>query len=243
MPVLQNQIALITGAGRGIGRAIALDLARAGCHLALAGRNADALATVAKEAAALNVKSGSFAVDLAEDDAATGLVDRVNAELGQIDILINNAALLLPAPLLEVTSSDWDATMAVNLRSAFFLSQRVLKGMVTRRSGYIINISSTVAYGVKADVAAYGASKCALAGLSEALYAAGKPHGVRVSTVYPGVTDTPMIRDLNGDNSVGSPDQWMQPEDISSCVLFLLNQSPRMVVKEITPWAAGYDRI
>jgi 3-oxoacyl-[acyl-carrier protein] reductase len=240
---IKNKVALVTGAGRGIGRAIALDLAREGCHVAVTARDAVALAEVASSARALRVKAAAIPLDLGMEDNVAVVVDRTIAELGPIDFLVNNAAVLYPVGLLETTPAQWDHTMMVNLRSAFLLSQRVLRLMSERRSGYIVNISSTVAHGVKQEVTAYGVSKCGLAGLSEALYNAGKPFGVRVSTVYPGVTDTPMIRGLAGDNAVGDPSLWMQPEDIAYCVLFLLKQSPRMVVKEITPWAVGYDRI
>jgi 3-oxoacyl-[acyl-carrier protein] reductase len=240
---LKNKVALVTGAGRGIGKAIALDLAREGCHVAVTARNAAALAGVVREARKLGVKAIEIALDLAEEKNIGRIVDDTVAALGPIDFLVNNAAVLIPAQMTDVTLADWDHTMTVNLRSVFLLSQRVLRQMIERRTGYIVNISSTVAHGVKQEVAAYGVSKCGLVGLSQALYAAGKPFGVRVSTVYPGVTDTPMLRSHNEGNAVGTPDLWMLPEDISYCVLFLLKQSPRMVVKEITPWAVQYDRI
>ena len=240
---LKNKVSLVTGAGRGIGRAIALALAREGCHVAVTGRDGQALNGVADEARTLGVKATPIAVDLKEGASVAAIVDQTTAALGPIDFLVNNAAVLIPAPLLETTLADWDQTMNVNLRSVFLLSQCVLHQMAARRSGYIVNISSTVAHGAKQEVTAYSASKYGMVGLSHALYAAGKPHGVRVSTVYPGVTDTPMLRENNKDRSVGDPAQWMQPEDIAYCVLFLLKQSPRMVVKEITPWAVAFDKI
>lgn len=240
---IKNHVALVTGGGRGIGRAIALALAREGCHVAITGRKQSALDGVVAEARALGVKATGIATDLADEKGIAPLVEHTVAELGPIDYLVNNAAVLHAVGLLDTTPGQWDETMATNLRSVFLLSQRVLRAMTERRRGYIINISSTVAHGAKQEVAAYSASKFGLAGLSQALYGAGKPFGVRVSTIYPGTTDTPMIRDLNGDNAVGNPADWMQPEDIAYCVLFLLKQSPRMVVKELTPWAVGYDRI
>jgi 3-oxoacyl-[acyl-carrier protein] reductase len=239
---LKNKVALITGGGRGIGRAIALALSAEGCPVAITGRNESALLQVAAEIRRRGGRAVTLALDLADEHNIAPIVDRTVAELGPIDFLVNNAAVLEPAGFLETTLENWDQTMNINLRSAFLLSQRVLKQMIERRTGYIVNISSTVAHGVKAEVTAYGISKRAMIGLSEALYATGKPHGVRVSTIYPGVTDTPMLRERAG-SSVGTPDQWMQPEDIAYCVLFLLKQHPRMVVKEITPWAVAYDKI
>jgi 3-oxoacyl-[acyl-carrier protein] reductase len=243
MSPLQNKVALITGGGRGIGRAIALALAAEGCHIAIAGRNEAAVQDVSAEAGRLGVKALPLALNLADESNLALVVERTVAVLGPIDFLVNNAAILHPIGLLATTPAHWDETMNINLRSVFLLSQRVLQLMTERRSGYIVNIASTVAHGAKQDVAAYSVSKFGLVGLSQALYGAGKPYGIRVSTVYPGVTDTPMVRDLNGDNAVGDPAQWMQPEDIASCVLFLLKQNPRMIVKELTPWAFSYDKI
>ncbi|HTU01232.1 MAG TPA: SDR family oxidoreductase, partial [Candidatus Sulfotelmatobacter sp.] len=175
MTSLKNKVALVTGAGRGIGRAIALDLAREGCHVAVTARNGVALNDVVAEARSLGVNATGLALDLAEEENIGRIVDGTVAALGPIDFLVNNAAVLHPAQLLETTPAEWDYAMSVNLRSAFLLSQRVLRLMIERRGGYIVNISSTVAHGVKQEVAAYGVSKCGLVGLSQALYAAGKP--------------------------------------------------------------------
>ncbi|HEX2861315.1 MAG TPA: SDR family oxidoreductase [Lacunisphaera sp.] len=243
MSALKNKVALITGGSRGIGRAIALALAREGCHVALTGRNAAALEEVAAAARAMGVNAAPIARDLAEPSSAAQIMDQTVSALGPVDFLVNNAAVLHATALLDTTAGQWDETMAINLRSVFLLSQLVLRHMAGRRSGYIVNIASTVAHGAKQDVAAYSVSKYGLVGLSHALHGAAKPFGVRVSTIYPGVTDTPLVRELNGDHSVGEPNQWMQPEDVAYCVLFLLQQSPRMIVKELTPWAFAYDKI
>ena len=112
--------------------------------------------------------------------------------------------------------------------------------MIEQKNGYIINISSTAAIVVPPAITSYGISKKGVLGLTEAMYEAGKKYNVRVSTILPGVTDTEMLRGVISDES---PDMWMLPEDISYCVMFLLNQSSRMIVKEITPWAVRHDRI
>lgn len=242
MSTLHDKVALVTGGGRGIGRAIVLALAAEGCHVALTGRNTAALEEVAAAARKSGGRAEPVALDLERPENAAAIADHAGRTLGPVDFLVNNAAILEPGGVLETTLESWDRTMSVNLRSAFLLSQRLLPGMIARKSGYIVNICSTVAHGVKPEVTAYGISKRAMIGLSEALYATGRPHGVRVSTVYPGVTDTPMLRERAG-GSVGTPDQWMQPEDIASCVLFLLRQPPRMIVRELTPWAVSFDRI
>ncbi len=237
---LNGKVAIITGGGRGIGRAVALDMAREGCHLVLSSRSRKELSEVAAAASAMGVEVVEAPLDLSVEANVTALVEQALAKFGVIDILINNAGVIFVEPFLEATLERWDQTMNLNLRGVFLLSQQVLRQMATRRSGYIINISSTVALGVPPQVASYGVSKCGMVGLSQALYEEAKQHGVKVSTIYPGITDTRMVRDLDLPTT---PDQWMLPEDISYCVMFLLKQSDRMIVKDLVPWSTSYDRI
>ncbi len=237
---LKGKVAIITGGGRGIGRAVALDLAREGCHLVLSSRSRKELSEVAAAASAMGVEVVEAPLDLSVEANVTALVEQALAKFGVIDILINNAGVIFVEPFLEATIERWDQTMNLNLRGVFLLSQQVLRQMAARRSGYIINISSTVALGVPPQVASYGASKCGMVGLSQALYEEAKQHSVKVSTIYPGITDTRMVRDLDLPTT---PDQWMLPEDISYCVMFLLKQSDRMIVKDLVPWSTSYDRI
>lgn len=238
--ILEGKTAIITGGGRGIGKAIALDIAKGGCNIVVSSRSKEELKEVVKEAESFGVKALGVDLDLSDEHNINNLVEETVQRFGSVDILINNAGIIIPKPFLEVTVEEWDITMNINLRSAFILSQKVLSVMKGKRSGYIINISSTVALGVPSQLAAYGASKCGIAGLSQALYEVGKEYGIKVSTVYPGITDTKMVRDINPPTN---PEEWMLPEDISYCVMFLLKQSERMIVKDIVPWATGYDKI
>lgn len=237
---LKEKVAVITGAGRGIGRAIALDLAKEGCRLVVTSRTQAELVSLVEEATSSGVKAIGLPLDLCLEADIDKLLNQTIAKFGVIDILINNHGVLYPEPFLEATLEHWDHTMSTNLRSVFLLSQKTLRLMKERRSGYIINVSSTQALGVQPHVVAYGASKAGMVGLSQALYEVAKEYGVKVSTVYPGITDTKMVRDLHPPTK---PEQWMLPEDISYCVLFLLKQSPRMIVRDIVPWSVGYDRI
>ena len=161
-------------------------------------------------------------------------------QFNSIDVLINNAAVFYPSDLMDITEEQWDKTMNINLRSTFLLSQKILKILVKQRSGYIINISSTAALEVPPGIAAYGISKLAMVGLTQAMYEVGKDFGVKVSAIYPGMTDTEMLR---GFSPPVDPGKWMKPEDISDCVIFLLKQSNRMVIKDIIPWARRHDKI
>lgn len=238
--MFKGKTAIVTGAGRGIGKQIALDLSKKGCNVVLVSRTAEQIEQTAAEVRQYDVKARAYATDLSEPKNVHELIGNTLKEFGKIDYLINNAAIIIPKPFTEQTIDEFDKTMAINLRSMFVIGQEVLKVMIEQKEGYIINISSTAAIVVPPTLSAYGISKKGVLGLTEAMYESGKNHNVKVSTILPGVTNTEMVRDLfPGD----SEDQWMLPEDISYCVLFLLQQSKRMIVKEITPWAVGHDTI
>jgi 3-oxoacyl-[acyl-carrier protein] reductase len=237
---LKQKTAVITGAGRGIGKDIALRLAEEGCNIVLVARTGEELNKVKKD---IEDKGGSalaLPVDLSIDGSIADIIDKAVGSFGSIDILINNAAVLFAADILDVSEEEWEKTMDINLKAAFFLSQKAMKIMIGQKSGYIINISSTAALEVPPGIATYGISKLAMTGLTQAMYEAGKEHGIKVSAIYPGMTDTEMLR---GFNPPVDPDKWMKPEDISDCIVFLLKQSNRMVIKDIIPWARRHDKI
>jgi len=237
---IEGKTALVTGAGRGIGKNIALSLAEEGCKISLVSRTEKQLAQVKKE---IEDKGGSaiyHAADISLKENIRIVTADTIEKFSGIDILINNAAVLFASDFLELSEEEWDKTMDINLKSSFLISQEVMRHMKKRGSGYIINISSTAALEVPPGIAAYGISKKAMIGLSEVLYEYGKDFGVKVSTIYPGMTDTEMLR---GFSPPVDPEKWMIPEDISGCVLFLLKQSDRVVVKDIIPWARKHDKI
>lgn len=238
--ILTERAAIVTGAGRGIGKAIAMALAGKGCRVLISSRSEKELETVEDEIRSRGGLALPLSLDLSKPGAARRVTDAALRAFGTIDILVNNAAVLHNTPFLDVTEEEWDRVMAINLKAPFLLSQEALRVMRERRSGHIINISSTAALQVPVHLTTYGTSKKALMGLSEALYETAKEYGVKVSVVYPGMTDTEMLRELN---PPVPPDRWMKPEDIADCVLFLLEQSDRAVVRDLVPWAARYDKI
>jgi len=237
---LKGKTAIVTGGGRGIGRAVALDLAKEGCNVVISSRTKDELDVTVAEIKEFGVGALGLQLDLSDEKNIDELVDTTLNTFKTIDILVNSAGIIIPKPFLDVTVEEWDKTMNINLKATFLVAQKVLRVMKEKRSGYIINISSTVALGVPATHASYGASKCGVVGLSQALYETAKEFGVKVSIVYPGITDTKMVRDINPPTK---PEQWMLPEDISYCVMFLLKSSDRMVVRDLVPWSTGYDKI
>ncbi len=237
---LKGKVAIVTGAGRGIGRAIAESLASNGCNVVLAARTESQLKESERRIVSSGGKAVGIAVDISMKSGIEKLIDTAKREFGTVDILINNAAVLYNTGFLDVTEAEWDQVMNINLKAVFMLSQAALRIMKEKRAGYIINISSTAALQVPAGLTTYGTSKKAIVGLSEALYETAKEFGVKVSVLYPGMTDTEMLR---GFNPPVEPNRWMLPEDIVGCILFLLGQSDRVVVRDIVPWAARYDKI
>lgn len=236
---LKGKTAIVSGASRGIGREIALALAKVGCNLTVCARSLDKLTELKREAEAYGVRCEAIVADLRSMEDIRRVIETA-AVFGSVDILINNAGVIVNDGILGVTEADWDMTMDTNLKAQFFLAQGALVHMRERGEGYIINISSTVALGAKPGVTSYSISKYGVTGMSEALYQEAKRYGVKVSTIYPGVTDTEM---LCGQDMPCGPEQWMLPSDIADCALFLLKTSSRMVVRDIVPWATGYDQI
>ncbi len=238
---LRNKTAIVTGAGRGIGKGITLALAKEGCNIVAGARSRDSLNALKSEVEAAGTQCVAIPVDLRSMDAVATLLSAAEKAFGSLDILINNAGVIYSDGISGVTEAQWDETMDVNLKAQFFLAQGALERMkANAEGGYIINISSTVALGAKPGVTSYSVSKYGVMGMSEALYQEAKLHGVKVSTIYPGVTDTEMLR---GQDMPCGPNQWMLPEDIADCAMFLLRTSSRMVIRDIVPWSTGYDQI
>jgi NAD(P)-dependent dehydrogenase (short-subunit alcohol dehydrogenase family) len=192
----QQPIALITGGGRGIGAATAEALARKGAHVIVASRTeAELIATVIRLRAA-GLGASWQVLDVADDAAVDAAFDRIAAEFGRLDMLVNNAAIIASGAFAEMTMADWDRLMAVNLRGAVLCARRAFR-LMRERGGSIVNVSSLG--GVPGTekfpgYAAYTVSKFALTGLTEALAVEGKACNIRVNGVAPGAVDTDMLR-------------------------------------------------
>lgn len=230
-------VALVTGASRGIGRAIALQLARDGHDVGVGFAQQQVSAeSVAGEVIALGRRATFVGGDLAEPDAAERLVASVEADLGPVDVLVANAGIAgSPVGVLDITLPEWERMLAVNLTAPFLIAQRVFGGMCERGHGRIVFISSVAAYTGGLIGAHYAASKAGLHGLAHSLARQGSGHGVTVNVVAPALVDTDMIptdpeirRQLGASRAVGRLGSAEEVADLVAAVVrngYLSNQS------------------
>jgi 3-oxoacyl-[acyl-carrier protein] reductase len=193
---LEGRVALVTGASQGIGRTCALVLAESGADVALASRNLEKLRSVAQEIEALGRKALPVALDVADGDSVREGVSKVQTAWGRIDILVNNAGITRDNLLMRMKPEDWEVVIRTNLQGAYHCMHAVLPGMVRRRSGRIINITSVVAQLGNPGQANYIASKAGLIGLTKAVAAEVASRSITVNAVAPGLVDTAMTRAL-----------------------------------------------
>ncbi len=191
---LTGKVALVTGASRGIGRAVALALAGAGADIAVNYVTREAAARDAvKAVAALGRRALPVRADVSQAAEVAGMVDLIEANLGPVDILVNNAGIVSHQPLPEITEADWDRMLAVNLKSAFLLTQRVLPGMRARGWGRIINLSSVAAQTGGVTGPHYAASKAGLLGLTHSYARHLFKEGITVNAIAPALIETEMV--------------------------------------------------
>jgi NAD(P)-dependent dehydrogenase (short-subunit alcohol dehydrogenase family) len=226
---LDGKTALITGASRGIGRAVALGLAEAGCHVALAARSADKLAEVADQCARHGARTLQIAVDLARDASLVAAVERCVAELGGLDILVNNAGVVERGATLSPDLVSWDGVLAINLRAAMHLTALAVPHMMRAGGGAIINIASISGKMPMGGMPAYSASKHGLVGFSGSVFEDVREHGIKVCAINPGFVDTEMVSEGGLDRT-----KLIQPADIAATVLFVLRSAPGFCPTEIT---------
>jgi 3-oxoacyl-[acyl-carrier protein] reductase len=230
MKSLTGKVAIVTGAGRGIGRAIALALGRAGARVALAARSEAELRGVAEEIRGGDGDALVLPTDVTRDDDMESLVKRTLKEWGSIDILVNNAGWGKTGPVVNSKVEDWDATLKVNLRAPMILTRLVLPSMLEKKAGAIINIGSISAKAGQANTAAYSASKFGILGFTQSLFEEVREYCVKVSVIHPGFVDTPLIPQ----NKRVDRSKMIRPEDIAEAVLYVLSSPPNSCPVEIT---------
>ena len=194
MSDLKNRVALVTGGSRGIGAGIAVALAGAGADIAVNYREQRTAAqSVCKEISSLGRKAIAVQADVSRAQEITGMVSEVETSLGSIDILVNNAAIAQPRPFEEITETEWDQILSVNLKSVFLVTQAVIAGMRTRKWGRIINLSSVAAQTGGAVGAHYAASKAGIIGLTHSCASSFVKDGITVNAIAPALIETDMV--------------------------------------------------
>src|SRR5271155_22703 len=199
MSQLANQVAVVTGAGRGIGRAIALKFAGEGADIACVSRTAENSEKVAGEVRALGRKAWAFAVDVADSASVNAAAEKILAEAGKVDILVNNAGVTRDGLLMRMSEADWDAVLNTNLKGAFLFTQAFSRAFLKQRSGRIINISSVIGLIGNAGQCNYAASKAGLLGLTKAVAKEFASRGVTVNALAPGFIETDMTGSLSAE--------------------------------------------
>lgn len=234
---LQNKTALITGGGRGIGRATALALAKEGVNIGLIGRTAANVEKVAEEVKALGVKAAFATADVKDAEQVNQAVAQVKEQLGDIDILINNAGISKFGGFLDLSADEWENIINVNLMGVYHVTRAVLPEMIERKAGDIINISSTAGQRGAAVTSAYSASKFAVLGLTESLMQEVRKHNIRVSALTPSTVASDMSIELNLTD--GNPEKVMQPEDLAEYMVAQLKLDPRIFIKTAGLWSTN----
>ena len=220
-------VALVTGASRGIGRAISLRMAKEGFDVALAARTESALAEAARACEAAGAKTLAARTDVSREEDVLGLFARVREAFGRLDLLVNNAGVGVYKPIAETTLADWELMMGVNLRGTFLCSREAMKAMLAARRGTIVNIASVVGLKGYPNQGAYTASKHGIVGLSKVLAEEGLAAGIRVHVICPGGVATDMASMARPDIR---PEELLRQEDVADLVAYLVKLPPRAMV-------------
>jgi len=226
---LAGQVALVTGASRGIGLAIARRLGRMGARVAICACDETRLRAAAEELRRAGTEILAVAADVSRAADVAALVEEVNRAWGDLDILVNNAGTGLFAPLHELGESDWDTILDTNLKGVFLCSKQVAPQMIRRRRGHIINISSLAGKNAMAGGGAYCASKWGLLGMTQCMAEDLRGYGVRVSAVCPGTVQTEFSPHAGKD-----PQKMLQPEDVAHAVAMIVTQTPQSFISEVS---------
>jgi 3-oxoacyl-[acyl-carrier protein] reductase len=238
MSELANQIAVVTGAGRGIGRAIALKFAAAGADVVCVSRTAENSERVAGEVRTLGRKAWAHPVDVADGAAVGAAVERILSDTGKVDILVNNAGVTRDGLLVRMSESDWDTVLDTNLKGAFLFTKALTRAFMKQRSGRIINIASIVGLIGNAGQCNYASSKAALLGFTKSAARELASRGILVNAVAPGFIETDMTSGLKEElksemlktiplGALG------QPEDIANAALFLASPCSRYITGQV----------
>ena len=237
MESLNGKTAVITGAGKGIGKALAIALAAEGVNLGLISRTSQDLKNLADELKAYQIKVSVASADVSDIHAVDTAINSIKKELGNIDILINNAGIAKFGKFLDLEPAEWENQIKVNLFGVYYVTRAVLPQMIERQTGDIINISSTAGLKGSPVTSAYSASKFGVMGLSVSLMQEVRKHNIRVTALNPStvVTDLAINSNLLNNNE----ERVMHPEDFAELIIAHLKLNRRVFVKEASIWSTN----
>jgi 3-oxoacyl-[acyl-carrier protein] reductase len=238
MNELEHQIAVVTGAGRGIGRAIALRFASAGADVACVSRTAENSEKVAQEIRALGRKAWAHAVDVADPGAVNAAAQKILAECGRVDILVNNAGVTRDGLLMRMNDADWDAVLDTNLKGAFLVTRAFSRAMIKQRSGRIVNVSSVIGLIGNAGQCNYAASKAGLIGFTQSAARELASRGITVNAVAPGFIETDMTAALNEELRQEllkriPLNRFGQPDEVANVACFLAGPAAQYITGQV----------
>ena len=246
---LQDRIAIVTGASQGIGRAIAVEMAKVGAHVVACSRRREVVDAVADEVRALGRRALALACDVGEPRQVDEVVRRTVEEFGRIDLLVNNAGYRIRSPLEDLPRAEWDAMVRINLTGVFLFSQAAGRVMIRQRSGKIINVSSVAGRTGARGMAAYAAAKAGVTVLTQSLGAEWAKHGLTVNAVAPGPTETDGVLEVWKTPEVIAraprevPLQRLgRPEEIAWAVIFVASDQANFMTGE-TVYVSGGPRV
>jgi len=234
---LKGKNAIITGAGRGIGRAAAIALAQEGVNVGLLARSKEQLQQVVKELEEVGVNAVYATADISSNNEVKQAIDTLSSQLGSVDILINNAGIAKFGKFMDLEVEEWEKIIQVNLMGVYYVTRAVLPGMIEQKSGDIINISSTAGQKGAPITSAYSASKFGVLGITESLAMEVRKHNIRVSALTPSTVATDLA--IENDLTDGDPDKVMQPEDIAEFIVSQLKLNKRIFIKEAGLWSTN----
>ena len=229
--IVKNKTAIITGGGKGIGKAVALLLAGAGARVVISGRTTSFLEEAAQEITGAGGQCIPVTADVARPEDAARLVKEALEAFGGVDILVNNAGVGSFTPLEDASPEEYDRMMDTNVKGTYLLSRELIPLFQEQKSGHLVMIASDVSRRVFANGAIYCASKHAQHALAEGIRKEVRPFGVKVGVVYPGLTDT-----FFGETQQGTPEKqaWLQPMDVAQAVMYMLQTPTHVLIDEIT---------
>jgi 3-oxoacyl-[acyl-carrier protein] reductase len=235
---LSGKVALVTGAAQGIGKAIALLLARNGADIAVSDINLEKAGETAKEIEAMGRKAMAVKVNVASPQDVEGMVESILGRLGRIDILVNNAGIARDKLILRMAEEDWDAVVDVNLKGTFICTKAAVKHMSKQRSGKIVNIASVVGEMGNAGQANYSASKAGVIGFTKTIAREFAQRGINVNAIAPGYIETPMTDALPEKvkeelKRMIPMERLGRPEDVAEAVLFLVSEASSYITGQV----------